>query len=408
MWQGKTVVLGITGGIAAYKACELVRLYRKAGAEVHVIMTAHAQEFVTPLTLQTLTNQPVHTQMFNLDRERDIDHIALAQRGDLFVVAPATANIIGKAAQGIADDLLSTTLLATRSPLLWAPAMNVNMWQHPQVQANLETLRQWGHRVVPPASGELACGWQGEGKLAPVEDIFAASAPLVQPQDWQGTTVLITAGPTREAWDPVRFLSNHSSGKMGYALARAAWQRGARVLLVSGPTELEAPYGVTCYPVTSAAEMAAQVKALYEQADVVIKTAAVADYRPAQQEPQKVKKSTGDPREQALPLARTEDILAWLGAHKGCRFIVGFAAETQDMLTHAQQKLTRKGVDMMVANDLTQAGSGFGSETNEVCLLTPQKPPQPLPQMCKERLAQELLSRIHQERLRLSGSANEA
>src|SRR6185369_14320708 len=280
MFDNKKIILGVTGGIAAYKAVELLRLLTKAGADVHVIMTRAAQEFIAPLTFQTLSANPVHTELFNLIAEREIGHIALADRADLLVIAPATANIIAKLACGIADDMLTTTVMATKAPLLIAPAMNVNMYTNPIYRENEERLRRAGHLFVPPEKGALACGWEGEGKLAAPEAIFEAAQTALTAKDLAGQTIMVTAGPTREELDPVRFISNHSSGKMGYALARAAQRRGARVILVSGPVCLPAPYGVELVNVGSAWEMHAAVMARSGECTVIIKAAAVADYRP--------------------------------------------------------------------------------------------------------------------------------
>ncbi len=289
MLQGKTIVLGVSGGIAVYKAVEVLRLLTKAGADVHVVMTKNAQEFVTPLTFQTLSGNPVNTELFNLYQEQEIGHISLADRADLFVLAPATANLIGKIAQGLADDLLTTSVMATKAPVLIVPAMNTNMYENPIYQNNEKYLTQQGYHVLEPASGYLACGWEGKGKLPDPEDIYAAALSVLTPDDLYGCRILITAGPTREEIDPVRYISNYSSGKMGYAIAEAAQQRGARVVLVSGPTNLRVPVGVQCVPVCSAAEMRAAVLDHYAEADIVIKAAAVADYCVAERAHQKMK-----------------------------------------------------------------------------------------------------------------------
>jgi len=392
MFEGKQIVLGVCGGIAAYKAPELVRLYVKDGAQVHVVMTRSAQEFITPLTFQTLTGNPVHTDLFNLYQEKEIGHIALAERAELVVVAPATANLLGKMAAGIADDLLTTTLLATKAPVLLAPAMNVNMWDHPVTRRNLAQVREDGCRVLEPETGFLACGWEGKGKLPEPATIFQASIGMLVPQDLAGQAVLVTAGPTREAIDPVRFLTNHSSGKMGYAVARAAAQRGAKVRLVSGPTCLDPPSGVEVIPVDSAEEMRRTCLDAWEQTDILIKAAAVADYRPVRVAGDKLKKE----REENLNLVleRTVDILGELGSKKGHRILVGFAAETRDLVENARKKLGKKNLDMIVANDVTREGAGFGGDTNIVRLLFADGREEDLPCLAKDVLAHRLLDRI--------------
>ena len=366
MLNGKTIVLGVTGGIAAYKSVELLRLLTKAGADVHVIMTRSAQEFVAPLTFQTLSRNPVHTELFNLIAEQEIGHISLADRADLFVIAPATANVIGKLACGIADDMLTTTVMAAKAPVLLAPAMNVNMYRNAIYRENEERLRRHGYLFAEPVKGELACGWEGEGKLQAPEVIFEEAVTALAPKDLTGERFLITAGPTREEIDPVRYLSNHSSGKMGYAIARAARRRGARVTLVSGPTELSAPWGVELVSVESAGEMYDAVLARVGESTVVIKAAAVADYRPAARAGEKIKKR-GDTM--LLELVKNQDILAELGKKKGARLLVGFAAETTELLANARKKLAEKNVDLLVANDVTEAGAGFSVDTNIVRLL---------------------------------------
>lgn len=392
MLREKIIVLGVCGGIAAYKAAELVRLYIKAGAEVHVIMTRSAQEFVTPLTFQTLTGNPVHTSMFNLVQEREIGHISLADRADVFVVAPATANLVGKIASGIADDLLTTSLMATKAPVLIAPAMNVNMWDNPIYQQNQQKLVALGYRFVEPVTGFLACGWEGKGKLADPVAIFEDTLALLTPDDLSGETLLVTAGPTREEIDPVRFVSNYSSGKMGYALARAARLRGARVILVSGPSALPAPLGVERIMTVSARDMQQVVFSRLENVSVVIKAAAVADYRPATRHARKVKKDARD--FMTLEMEKNPDILAELGRCKGSRILVGFAAETCDLLENARKKLAAKNVDLMVANDVTQERAGFDVDTNVVRLLSPDGSEEALPEMTKEEVAHHILDRI--------------
>jgi phosphopantothenoylcysteine decarboxylase/phosphopantothenate--cysteine ligase len=392
MLQGKRVVLGICGGIAAYKAAELLRLLVKAGAEVHAVMTRSAREFVAPLTFQTLSGNPVHTELFNLVEEQEIGHISLADRADLVLIAPATANLVGKVANGIADDLLTTTIMATRAKVLFAPAMNSNMWNNPVYRQNQAKLEGLGYHFIEPACGDLACGWQGPGKLPDPQVILNAAQTLLGTSELSGRMVLVTAGPTREELDPVRFLSNYSSGKMGYAIARAARARGARVVLVSGPVSLPEPAGVEMIRVVSAQDMYQAVMEKAGQADVIIKAAAVADFRPELRGAHKTKK--GSAESMMVELRRNPDILAELGRQKGRRILVGFAAETQDLLKHAREKLTGKNLDMIVANDVTQEGAGFDSDTNIVRLLTADGKIEELPQMSKDVVAGILLDRI--------------
>jgi phosphopantothenoylcysteine decarboxylase/phosphopantothenate--cysteine ligase len=392
MLKGKTIVLGVTGGIACYKAAELVRLYVKAGAEVQVIMTRSAQEFVTPLTFQTLSGNPVHTELFNLVQEREIGHISLADRADLCVIAPATANLIGKVAAGLADDLLTTTLLATKAPLLFAPAMNVNMWENPLYRQNQDKLAALGSHFIEPATGFLACGWEGKGKLPEPPVIFEESLRFLFPHDLAGETLLVTAGPTREELDPVRYLSNYSSGKMGYAVARAARARGARVILVTGPTALAPPAGVEVLRVTSAVEMRGAMLERFNEATVIVKAAAVADYRPAVRAEAKVKKGERDSL--VLELVRNPDILAELGTLKEGRLLVGFAAETGDPTQPAGQKLQAKNLDLIVANDVTQDGAGFDVDTNIVRFLFADGRQEALPLLGKDQVAHLLLDRV--------------
>ena len=394
MLKNKQVILGVTGGIAAYKAVELLRLLTKAGADVHVIMTRAAQEFVTPLTFQTLSANPVHTELFNLISEREIGHIALADRANLCIIAPATANIIGKIAAGIADDLLTTTIMATKAPVLIAPAMNVNMYTNRIYQDNEDKLRRNGHLFVPPVKGTLACGWEGDGKLAAPESIFEAALAALSPRDFQGQTVMITAGPTREELDPVRFISNHSSGKMGYALARAARRRGARVILVSGPVNLEPPCGVELVAVVSAGEMHREVMERAGECSVIIKAAAVADYRPRERSGAKLKKHDD---ELSLSLVKTADILAELGRVINGPFLVGFAAETGNLADYATRKLHEKNVDMIIANDVSQSDAGFNVDTNRVRLFFRDGRDLEYPLMSKDDLASTILDQIAAE-----------
>lgn len=390
--ERKTVLLGVSGGIAAYKAAELVRLLRKQGCDVHVAMTRNATEFITPLTLQALSENPVWVETFQLSQEQEIGHIRLVDGADLLLVAPATANIIGKAASGIADDLLSTMLcVASRIPVLFAPAMNVNMLAHPVTQENIAKLRRIGIGFVEPEEGPLACGHQGPGRLAEPARIVEEVLYRLSPHDLAGETILVTAGPTQEAIDPVRFLSNPSSGRMGFAVARAAAHRGAAVTLVTGPTHCEEPARVTTVRVRSAEEMRARVLEAFAEATAVIMTAAVSDFRPAVRAAQKIKKRDASLR---LDLEPTPDILRELGASKGHRLLVGFAAETEALLENAASKLARKNLDFIVANDVSREDIGFQSAWNQARILEPGGVCTELPRMSKEELAHRILDRM--------------
>lgn len=388
--DGKRVVVGLSGGIACYKIPELVRLLRAGGARVRVVMTRSAQEFITPLTLQTLAGEPVATDLFDLTQESAIGHITLADDADAIVVAPATANLIGKAAAGLGDDLLTTVLLATRVPVLLAPAMNVHMWENPLVQENLARLQRHGWRVIPPGVGALACGYEGAGRLAEPAIIAAEVERALSPQDLQGQRVLVTAGPNREPIDPVRFISNRSTGRMGYALAAAAWRRGAEVVLISGATALPDPHGVRCVRLQTAAEMHAAVLRELPPSTMLLMAAAVADYRPAAIRGQKLKKTDGPMQ---LELTRTVDILGALRGRAGRRMIVGFAAETEDVLANATRKLERKGLDLIVANDVTAPNAGFEVATNAVTLID-RGGPTAVPLASKDEVADRILDRV--------------
>ena len=391
--MGKCVVLGVTGGIAAYKSAEIVSRLGKAGVEVYCIMTRHAQEFLTPLTLETLSKHPVVTDMFRRDTPWEVEHIALAQRADVFAIAPATANIIAKMAHGIADDMLSTTVMATRAPIVVAPAMNTGRWEHPATQENMKTLLGRGCRQVGPGSGLLACGDVGAGRMAePAEIVEAILMELNQTRDLVGKTVLVTAGPTREPLDPVRFITNRSSGKMGYALAEQAARRGASVILVSGPVDLPAPHGVKRIRVETTEEMMEAVLAHFSEADAVIKAAAPCDYRPAQVAQQKIKKQAG--ADMTLSMVENPDIAAELGRRKASQVLVVFAAETERVLENAQGKLERKNADLMVANDVTRPGAGFDVDTNVVTLITRAGEVTELPCMPKREVAGRILDKI--------------
>ncbi|OGQ45850.1 MAG: phosphopantothenoylcysteine decarboxylase [Deltaproteobacteria bacterium RIFCSPLOWO2_02_44_9] len=387
MLNGKKIILGITGGIAAYKAIELARLFIKSGASVWPVMTKASANFITPLTLQTVAGNPVARDMFDLTQESRISHIELAEKADIVVVAPATANIIGKAASGIADDLLTTIIMATRAPLLFAPAMNSNMYENKIVQANIERLKKNGCSFIGPEEGELACGYEGRGRLAPVEDIVDAAEECLAPKDLKGEKVLVTAGPTREAIDPVRFISNPSSGRMGYAIARAAKRRGAEVVLVSGPSHLNPPRGVTFIKTTTAEEIAEATMRHYPQSTVVIMAAAVSDYRPRISHRKKVKKEEARIN---IELERTQDILKELGSRKRGQFLVGFALETENMLANAKKKLKEKRLDMIVAND----PGGFDGEITQVTIIESEDTVEHLPPFPKNEVAERILDKV--------------
>lgn len=386
------VVLGVTGGIAVYKACELLRLLQKRGIDVFVVMTQNACRFVAPLTFETLSGHPVAVDTFDRPQTWEVEHIALAKRADLFLIAPATANIMGKMACGIADDMLSTTVMATRAPVLVAPAMNTGMWENAAVQQNVKTLRARGVEIVAPVSGHLACGDSGAGKLEDVEVIAERACELLfAKKDMEGLRVMVTAGPSREALDPVRYISNRSSGKMGYAIAQAAQKRGAEVTLLSGPVAIEAPQGVKLVPFTTTQELLDRASELAQEQDLLIQAAAPADYRAKEVAPQKIKKQGGEPM--TFTLVENPDVAATLGkAKRSGQVFVGFAAETNDVLAHAKDKLARKNLDMIVANDVTRPGAGFDVDTNIVTLIT-KDGQEALPMMSKAEVAQRILDR---------------
>ena len=386
------VVLGVTGGIAVYKACELLRLLQKRGIDVFVVMTQNACRFVAPLTFETLSGHPVAVDTFDRPQTWEVEHIALAKRADLFLIAPATANIMGKMACGIADDMLSTTVMATRAPVLVAPAMNTGMWENAAVQQNVKTLRARGVEIVAPVSGHLACGDNGAGKLEDVAVIAERACELLfAKKDMEGLRVMVTAGPSREALDPVRYISNRSSGKMGYAIAQAAQKRGAEVTLLSGPVAIEAPQGVKLVPFTTTQELLDRASELAQEQDLLIQAAAPADYRAKEVAPQKIKKQGGEPM--TFTLVENPDVAATLGkAKRSGQVFVGFAAETNDVLAHARDKLARKNLDMIVANDVTRPGAGFDVDTNIVTLIT-KDGQEALPMMSKAEVAQRILDR---------------
>jgi phosphopantothenoylcysteine decarboxylase / phosphopantothenate---cysteine ligase len=381
------IVLGLTGGIACYKAVELVRLLVKAGFEVRVIMTRGAMQFVTPLTFQTLSGNPVASETFDLTQESEIGHINLADSADLFVIAPATANVIGKIAGGIADDLLTTVLMATRAPVLISPAMNIHMYESPILQENLRKLRRIGYQIIEPADGYLACGYEGKGRLPDPEKIAEEIERLLRKKDLSGEKLLITAGPNREPLDPVRYISNRSSGKMGYALARAAVNRGADVALVSGPTALDPPVGARLISVTTAAEMRDAILKEFGQCTAVIMAAAVSDYHPATVADKKIKRGKGAVE---LRLEPNPDILKELGQNKNGKWLVGFAAETEELTANAQRKLREKNLDMIVANNVAESGSGFDGDSNIATIVDRTGATRSFPLMSKDELAHRI------------------
>jgi phosphopantothenoylcysteine decarboxylase/phosphopantothenate--cysteine ligase len=392
MLQGKTVVLGVTGSIAAYKIANLTSMLTKLHADVHVLMTEHATNFINPITFETLTNHKCLVDTFDRNFNYNIEHVSLGEKADVVLVAPASANIIAKMANGIADDMLSTTVLACKCKKIIAPAMNTNMYENPIVQANIQRLREFGMEVIEPACGMLACKSIGKGKMPSEETLLEHILREIQfEHDMEGKKVLITAGATREAIDPVRYITNHSTGKMGYSLAAVAARRGAEVTLVSGVTNLNTPLGVERISVESAGDMFEAVKANYENQDIIIKAAAVADYTPESVSEEKIKKKEGD---SSIALKRTADILSWLGQHRReGQFICGFSMETENMLENSKKKLEKKNVDMIAANNLKVEGAGFGTDTNVVTLIT-KKEIKELPILTKEEVAARILDTI--------------
>lgn len=391
MLAGKHIVLGVTGSIAAYKIASLASMLKKQNADVTVIMTENASYFINPITFETLTGNKCLTDTFDRNFQYNVEHVALAKLADVFMVAPASADVIGKAANGIADDMLTTTLLACQCPRIFAPAMNTRMYQNPIVQDNMKKLESYGMEVIFPASGYLACGDTGEGKMPEPELLYEYIVKALCPKDMAGVKVLVTAGPTREKIDPVRYITNHSTGKMGYAIARAAMLRGAQVTLVTGKTELKPPVKVDTIEIESAADMAEAVKGCAKEQDIIIKAAAVADYRPKDVADEKVKKTDDD---MSIALVRTEDILGYLGAHKReGQFLCGFSMETENMIENSRKKLEKKNLDLIVANNLKEQGAGFGTDTNIVTLLSKEDTIQ-LPVMKKEEVADKLLDHI--------------
>ena len=392
--KGKTVLLGVTGGIACYKSANLASALVKQGANVQVLMTKNATEFIGPHTFESLTGNRVSVDTFDRNYQFQVEHIALADQADLVLVAPATANVLAKLAHGLADDMLTTTILACNCPKIAAPAMNTKMYENPVTQDNLDILRKYGWEIVEPASGRLACGAVGRGKMPEPEDLLETVLhALSHEKDMSGLKVLVTAGPTREALDPVRYLTNHSTGKMGYAIAKAAAARGASVTLVSGPVNLKKPPYMEVVDIVSAQDMFDAVTSRAPDQDIIIKAAAVADYRPATVAEDKIKKS-GNDSDLSLPLARTSDILAWLGEHRAPgQFLCGFSMETRDMVANSKKKLEKKHIDLIAANNLKQAGAGFGVDTNVLTLIAADGAKE-LPLMSKEEAAHALLDEI--------------
>ena len=395
MLTGKTVVLGISGSIAAYKIAYLASALKKLHADVEVIMTENATQFITPVTFESLTGNKCLVDTFDRNFKFSVEHVALAKRADIFMLAPATANVIAKVAHGLADDMLTTTFLACKCPKYISPAMNTQMFENPITQDNLKICQSYDMHVIQPACGYLACGDTGAGKMPEPEELLDHIIhEIAYPKNLTGKKILVTAGPTREALDPVRFLTNHSTGKMGYAIARVAAARGAEVTLVTGPTEIKKPGFVKVVPIESAREMYEAVTAASEEQDAIIKAAAVADYRPAHVSDEKIKKKDGD--ELSIPVERTDDILAYLGSHKKPgQFLCGFSMETEHMLENSRKKLEKKNLDMIVANNLKVAGAGFGTDTNIVTLITKAEERQ-LEKMSKEQVADKLLDAIFQ------------
>lgn len=395
MLEGKHIVLGVTGSIAAYKIASLASMLKKQHADITVIMTKNATNFINPITFEELTGNKCLVDTFDRNFEHSVEHISLARQTDVFLIAPASANVIAKAAHGIADDMLTTTFLACECPKIVAPAMNTRMYLNPITQDNLELLRKYRMEVVEPATGHLACGDVGAGKMPEPGVLFEYLVRALTPKDMAGLRVLVTAGPTREKIDPVRYISNHSSGKMGYAIAKAAMRRGAEVTLVTGKTDLTPPISVETVDITSAAEMADAVKSRADKQDIIIKAAAVADYRPRYTADEKIKKKDDD---MSIALERTEDILGYLGAHKReGQFLCGFSMETENMEHNSREKLRKKNLDLIVANNLKQAGAGFGTDTNIVTLMSEADTVQ-LPMLSKEDVADRLLTYIMEHR----------
>lgn len=391
MLKDKNIILGITGSIAAYKIANLASMLKKEGANVEVIMTKNATQFITPLTFETLTGNKCYTDTFDRDFKFEVEHISLAKKADVCLIAPASANVIGKIANGIADDMLTTTIMAMKCPVIFSPAMNTNMFENAIVQDNIEKLKFFDYEVIEPAKGYLACGDTGAGKMPEPEVLFEYIEKALCPKDLVGKKVVVTAGPTQEAIDPVRYITNHSTGKMGCAVAKAAAYRGADVTLISGEMTAKAPSCVKNVDVISAADMFEAVKEVFPTADIIIKSAAVADYTPVSVATEKIKKKDED---MSIPLKRTTDILKWLGENKrDDQIIVGFAMETENVIENSRKKLAKKNADMIVANSLRTDGAGFGTDTNVVTIIT-EEVDEELPKMSKLDVANEILNRI--------------
>ena len=392
MLTGKTIILGVTGSIAAYKIANLASMLVKLNADVHVIMTQNATHFITPMTFETLTNNKCIVDTFDRNFNFDVKHVSLAKRGDLFLVAPCTANVIGKVANGICDDMLTTTIMATKAPVLFSPAMNTGMWENPVLQDNLKKLQHYGYHVIEPVVGRLACGDTGSGKMPSEETLLEhILLHLAREKDLKGKRLLITAGPTQEAIDPVRFISNRSSGKMGYALAKMAVLRGAQVTLVSGPVSIAPFAGIETVAVRSAQQMFEAVSERSAERDVIIMCSAVADYKPVSYSEQKMKKGDND---MSIPLTRTQDILGWLGDHKQAgQVLVGFSMETENLIENSRRKLTKKHADLICANSIASEQTGFAVDTNKVTLITQENVTE-LPLCTKEETADLILDSI--------------
>lgn len=392
MLKGKTVVLGVTGSIAAYKIANLASMLIKQHADVHVIMTKNAANFINPITFETLTGHKCLIDTFDRNFQFHVAHVSLASQADVMMIAPASANVIGKLANGIADDMLTTTAMACKAPMIIVPAMNTNMYESPVLQDNLKKLAEYGMQIIEPASGMLACRDVGKGKMPEPEVLFSHIMRVIaKEKDLAGKKILVTAGPTREAIDPVRYITNHSTGKMGYAIAENAMLRGAEVTLISGPCSMEPPVAVRMIPVISAQDMYEAVMAERENADIIIMTAAVADYKPAKVSDQKIKKKDDD---LSIPLTRTRDILGTVGpAKRQGQFVCGFSMETQNMLENSKAKISKKNLDMIVANNLKVAGAGFGTDTNVITIITPDMEKE-LPLMSKREAAEQILNEI--------------
>lgn len=388
---GKNIVLGVTGGIAAYKTCELVRSLVKENAAVQVVMTTNASRFVTPLTLQTLSNRKVATDMFDLTTESEIGHIKIADEADIIVIAPATASFIGKIASGIADSLPATVILASKAPVILCPAMNVNMYSNGLVQENIKKLKDHGFQIMEPEEGNLACGWEGKGRLPDIELIKLIIKKTLTKQDFHGKKILVTAGPTREKIDPARFISNPSTGKMGYEIARAGWIRGAEVTLISGISQLPPPHGVKLITTENSKDMFEKTEHYFKEADILIKSAAVSDYTPKKNSSQKIKKSDNS---LTLQLKRTKDILKSVAKNKNGQIVVGFAAETENLVENAIKKIQEKKLDLVVANEIGKENAGFGSDTNIAYLIDKNGKTEELPLMTKEELSHRILDKV--------------